>query len=316
MIVNRQDARLGLFVLGAFALFIGLLAYKSAPKVAESSMPLAIRLDQLQGVDAGTPVLLQGYPVGRVDKVELKREGNAYYFLADASIRDGIVLWQGTKASVVAQGFSGAALSLTLPPLDQRAAELQHGATIPGEAGSSFDTVLAKADKLITDLDTSVEDLRAQVQKRGAGVVLDHPAVAKALKDLDATLLAYRGLADQGGHAVASLDPALSDLQASLKQIRTLLDARGGDLDATVKNLASLTQRMDALSAALDEAVRTDQPQAAETLKSVQALTRSMQELVELLKQKPHWVVWGTPSDAAKQKAKDAASQPAPVPAK
>lgn len=311
MIVNRQDARLGLFVLAALGLFIGFLVYKGAPKVAESSMPLAVRLDQLQGVDAGTPVLLQGYQVGRVDRVELKRDGAAYYFIADASIQEGIVLWEGAKAVTTAQGFSGTALSLVLPPLEQRTVELKRGATIPGEAGSSFDTVLAKADKLIGDLDASVNDLRAQFQKRGAGVLLDHPAVAKALKDLDATLRDYQGLANQGSRVVAGLDPALADLQASLKQVRALLDSRSGDLDATLKNLASLTQRLDALSAALDEAVRTDQPQAADTLKSVQSLTRSMQELVELLKQKPHWVVWGSPSDAAKQKAKDAAAQPA-----
>lgn len=311
MIVNRQDARLGFFVLGALALFLGLLVYKSAPKVAASNHVYDIRLDQLQGVDAGTPVLLQGYPVGQVVKVDLKRDGTQYSFIARASIQDGILLWDGTKAAVVGQGLSGTALSLVLPPVDQRTVELREGATLPGEPGSSLDTVIAKADKLITDLDASVNDLRMQFQKRGAGVVLDHPAVAKALKDLDGTLRSYQGLAEQGKHAVAGLDPALADLQASLKQVRTLLDNRSGDLDATLKNLASLTQRMDALSGALDEAVRTDQPQLADTLKGVKDLTASLQELVELLKQKPHWVMWGTPSAAAKQKARDAASQPA-----
>ena len=311
MIVNRQDARLGLFVIAALALFIALLVYKSAPKVTQGARPFAVRLDQLQGVDAGTPVLLQGYPVGRVEKVELKREGTTYYFIASVSIKDSIALWEGTKAVVASQGLSGAALALELPAVDQRLVELRAGATVPGEAGSSIDTVIVKADKLLGDLDGSVNDLRAQFQKRGAGVLLDHPAVAKALKDLDATLKSYQDLAAQGQHTMTGLDPALADLQASLKQVRALLDSHSGDLDATLKNLASLTQRLDALSAAMDDAVRTDQPQAAETLKSVQALTKSMQELVELLKQKPHWVVWGTPSDAAKQKAKDAASQPA-----
>lgn len=308
MIVNRQDARLGVFVLSALALFLGLLVYKSAPKVAASDHAFNIHLDQLQGVEVGTSVLLQGYAVGRVESVQLKREGTVYYFVAKASVQQDILLWQGTKAAVVGQGLSGTALSLVLPPVEQRTAALNDGAMLTGEPGSSLDTVIAKADKLITDLDTSVNDLRNQFQHRGAGVVLDHPAVAKALKDLDGTLRSYQGLAEQGKHTLAGLDPALADVQASLKQVRTLLDNRSGDLDATLKNLGSLTQRMDALSGALDEAVRADQPQLADTLKGVKALTASMQELVELLKQKPHWVVWGTPSDAAKQKAKDAAA--------
>lgn len=308
MIVKRQDARLGLFVLAALALFIGLLAYKSAPTVTASSRPLTIRLDDLQSVDVGTPVLLQGYQIGRVEQVQLNREGTTYSFLVRASIQKDLVLWTGTKAAVIGQGLSGTALALVLPPVDQRGAALAADAVLPGEAGSSLGTVLAKADKLLGDLDGSVNDLRTQFKTRGAGVLLDHPAVAKAMKDLDATLRSYKGLADQGTKTVAGLDPALADLQASLKQVRTLLDNRGGDLDTTVKNLASLTTKLDSLSAALDEAVRTDQPQLAESLKSVNALTKSLHELVELLKQKPHWVVWGTPSDAAKQKAKDAAA--------
>lgn len=308
MIVKRQDARLGFFVLVALALFLGLLAYKSAPAVTATTRPLRIRLDDLQGVDVGTPVLLQGYQVGRVEQVQLNREGTAYSFLIRASIQRDLVLWGGTKASVIGQGLSGTALSLVLPPADQRGVTLAADAVLPGEAGSSLGTVLAKADKLLGDLDGSVNDLRAQFKAKGAGVLLDHPPVAKALKDLDATLRAYKGLADQGQKTVAGLDPALADLQASLKQVRTLLDNRSGDLDTTVKNLASLTTKLDSLSAALDEAVRTDQPQLAESLKSVNALTKSLHELVELLKQKPHWVVWGTPSDAAKQKAKDAAT--------
>lgn len=311
MIVNRQDARLGLFALAAAGLFVGLLAYKSAPKVARSSRPFVVRLDQLQGVAVGTPVLLQGYPVGQVDQVELKREGVAYAFLADVSVRKDIALWQGTKALVVGQGLGGSALSLELPPTDQRVAELKDGATLAGAPGSSLDTVIAKADKLIGDLDGSVADLRAQFQQRGAGVVLDHPAVAKALKDLDATVRSYQGLAEQGQKAAARLDPALADLQASLHQVRALIEGRAGDLDSAIKNFASLAQRLNDLSAALDEAVRTDQPQLAGTLKSVQATAKSLQELVELLKQKPHWAVWGSPSDAARQKAKDEASQPA-----
>ncbi|MBS1767524.1 MAG: MCE family protein [Acidobacteria bacterium] len=309
MIVNRQDARLGAFVLGAAALFIALLVFKSAPKASDSTRPLEVRLDQLQGVEAGTPVLLQGYPVGRVERVDLKREGTAYFFIAETSLRKDITLWQGTKAVVVGQGLSGSALSLALP--EKRESELGPDAVIPGEPGSSLDTVIAKADKLMDDLDGSVNDLRAQFKAKGAGVVLDHPAVAKALKDLDATIRSYQGLALQGQKTVAGLDPALTDLQASLHQVRALLDSRSGDLDATLKNLSSLTQRMDSLSAALDQAVRTDQPQLEGTLQRVQALTKSLQELVELLKQKPHWVVWGTPGDAAKQKAKDTASQPA-----
>ncbi|HJU83878.1 MAG TPA: MlaD family protein [Holophagaceae bacterium] len=310
MIVEKNDFRIGLFVVGAVAAFLGLLAFKNAKQVVEKNYPLRVRLENLEGIDVGTPVLLQGYRVGQVERIRLERDGVDYHLEARIAVREDIRLWEGTRALVEAKGLGSPDIALALPEPAMRLHLLQSESVIPGEAGPSLDHVITQADHLMGSLNASIDDLRARFQKQGAGVVLDHPKVAKALADLDAVLIEHKALAKEGRAVVArggeGMDKVLADLEASLGQVRALLTDHKGDLDQTLTGLAKVTKQMEGLSAALDEAVRTDQPEVKETLQRVQALTTSMQELVTLLKEKPHWVAWGTPSDAAREKARKA----------
>ena len=57
---EKQDARLGLFILLALGFFGGLLAYKNAAVVTEKTYPLVVRLDQMEGLAPGTDVQLKG----------------------------------------------------------------------------------------------------------------------------------------------------------------------------------------------------------------------------------------------------------------
>ena len=60
-----------------------------------------------------------------------------------------------------------------------------------------------------------------------------------------------------------------------------------------------------------------DHPELAQSLKSLRRSLASVEELLELLKQKPSRVVWGTPSEAEREKAKknvEAGKQTPPTP--
>lgn len=311
MIVEKNDFRLGLFVLGALGIVLGLLAFKAAPQMTSRTYPIRVRLDDMGGLQRGTQVLLQGYGVGKVEQLQLRQEGVEYRVEATLALNQDIQLWQGTTARVVGQGLGNPVLSLVLPDSAHRQQPLKPGSEIEGELGSSLDHAITQADRLLGNLNASVEELRARFQQKGAGVFLDHPSVAKALKDLDATLLEYRGLASAGRGLVersgTSLDHSLKDLEQSLGIVKDLLQKRSGDLDQTLGGLATLTQRLNGLTQALQEATTADQPQVLASLVQLRQTLASLEELVNLLKQKPHWAVWGTPTEAAREKAKPGA---------
>lgn len=308
---EKQDARLGFFVLLALALFVGLLAYKNAGAVTERTYRLVVRLDQMEGLVPGTDVQLKGYRVGAVERVDMVQAGVDYHFLAAISVRDDIQLWRGTRAVVAPKGVGSVMLDLRLPAVAERRLALVAGDQIPGEEGVSLVGVLERADRLLANLNASLEAVRDRVQKKGLGDLLEHPSVAQALRLLDGTLREFQALAREGrgvaAHADRSMgqaDKALADLEKSLGVTRALLEKRAPELDRILVNLASVLQQTDGL---LTRFRTEDKPEVEASLKALRRSLDSVEELLHLLKQKPSRVVWGTPSEAERERAKKAA---------
>lgn len=309
MIVERNDAKVGLFVLVGMGLFLALVVLKTARQVVERTYPVQVRLARLEGVDVGTEVQLQGWRVGRVERVELKQEGVAYHFLATLSVKEGIRLWEGTKGAVAAKGLGGVAVSLELPEEAERLKLLPPGAVLPGDSGVSLGGVLEKVDALLANLDGAVSDLRT----KGAGVVLEHPQVRPILRSLQGTLDAYqalgqdaRGLAARSGRSLEELDRGLASLSASGRSVQKLLEERGPDLDRALADLPAVMAQMKALTATLSETLAQERPELEATLKALRRDLEAAEELLEILKRKPNRVVFGTPGEAEREAARKA----------
>ncbi len=318
---EKQDARLGLLVLAALGLFLGLVAYKNAGAVTERTYPLVVRLDQMEGLAPGTDVQLKGYRVGSVQKVEMRQAGKDYHFLARINLREDIQLWRGTRASLSPKGVGSVMLDLKLPELADRTVPLVAGDEIPGDSGISIAGVLERADHLMGSLQAGVDGLRSRIEQKGLGDVLDHPSVRQSLHSLDATLREFqslaqesRGLVSHADRSMGGADKALAALDQSLGTVRTLLEKRGPEIDQILISLAATLKQAEA---ALGRFTAQDHPELAQSLKSLRRSLASVEELLELLKQKPNRVVWGTPSEAEREKARkslEAAKQAPPGP--
>ena len=307
---EKQDARLGLLVLVALALFVALVVYKNAGAVTERSYPLVVRLDEMEGLAPGTDVQLKGYRVGAVERVDMRQEGKDYHFLARISVRDDIQLWRGTRATLTPKGISSVMLDLRLPDLAERTVLLRAGDVIPGEAGVSLTGVLERADRLLASLNAGVDGLRERIERKGLGDLLDHPAVRQSLHSLDGTLREFQSLAREGrglvGHADRSMgeaDKSLASLDKSLTTVRALLEKHGPELDQILLSLAATLKQAETFMGRFNA---EDHPALEQSLKSLQRSLASVEELLELLKQKPNRVVWGTPSQAERDRAKKA----------
>lgn len=315
---EKQDARLGLLVLVSLGLFLGLLVYKNAETVTERTYPLVVRLEQMEGLARGTDVQLKGYKVGTVQRVDMRQEGRDYHFLARIDVREDIRLWRGTRANLAAKGVGSVMLDLRLPELAQRLDLLTPGEELPGDAGVSIAGVLERADRLLASLTAGVDGLRARVAARGLGDLLEHPSLRQPLRSLDGTLREFQALAQESrglvGHADRSMgqaDKSLAALEESLAAVRTLLTRRGPELDQILVSLAATLKQAEAT---LGRFAVEDHPELAVSLKSLRRSLAAVEELLELLKQKPSRVVWGTPSDAERERARKAAEGTQPRP--
>ena len=306
---EKQDARLGLLVLGALALFLALVAYKNAGAVTERSYPLVVRLEQMEGLAPGTDVQLKGFRVGSVERVDMRLEGKVYHFLARIAVREDIRLWRGTRANLAPKGVGSVMLDLRLPEVAERQVLLVAGDEIPGDSGVSIAGVLERIDRLMASLQAGVDGLRERLERKGLGDVLEHPSVRQALQSLDGTLKEFQALAKESrglvGHADRSMgeaDKALVALDQSLTTVRQLMEKRGPELDQILVSLASTLKQADAF---MSRFTAQDHPELEQSLKSLRRSLASVEELLELLKQKPSRVVWGTPSEAEREKAKE-----------
>ena len=305
---EKQDAGLGLLVLVALALFVGLVAYKKAGAVTERTYPLVVRLDQMEGLAPGTDVQLKGYRVGSVERVDMRQEGKDYHFLARIALREDIKLWRGTRASLAPKGVGSVMLDLKLPDLAERTVPLAAGDESPGDSGVSIAGVLERTDHLMVSLQAGVDGLRSRIERKGLGDVLDHPSIHQALRSLDGTLKEFQTLAKESrglvGHADRSMgeaDKALASLDQSLSSVRALMERRGSEVDQILVSLAATLRQAEAFMGRFAD---QDHPELAQSLKSLRRSLASVEELLEILKQKPSRVVWGTPSEAEREKAK------------
>ena len=97
---ERDDAKVGLLVLAALALFISLALHRTLRVALNREVVHKVRLENVADLPVGTEVQLGGLRVGQVKAIEMERRGVEYRFVATLGLRPDIVLWRGTKGVV------------------------------------------------------------------------------------------------------------------------------------------------------------------------------------------------------------------------
>jgi phospholipid/cholesterol/gamma-HCH transport system substrate-binding protein len=324
---ERDDAKIGLLVLAAVALFLGLVLHRSLSALVKKESTVQVRLVNVSGLEIGTEVQLQGHRVGQVNGIELQREGEEYFFLATLGLRPDIVLWKGTLAVVSSKGLGSAFIDLDLPPQENRHRRIEANEVLIGETGASLGTLITEVQGFVQNLNGSLEELKAHLKEKGLGAVLEHPQVRQVLVDLDATLIQFRKVAlrgdallKHGQDSTETLDRGLSSLERSAGMVESLLSKRSGNIDDIIGNLDALLKELQGLSTDMHTLLKDSGPELEESLKALHRNLKSTEELLEILKSKPSRVVWGTPSAAEKEAARQRVEerrkqeQPAPPP--
>lgn len=311
MRLERDDAKIGLLVVLALGVFAGLLFHRGLTAALKKEAHYKVALDSAPDLAPGTEVQLQGLRVGQIDAIKLERQGVEYRFLADLGLRTDILLWPGTRAVVVSKPLGGAFIDLQLPPAELRQGALPPGSVLPSAASGSVAALVDDATHLVANLDAAVTDLRTSFKAKGAGVVVDNPKIAKVLSDLDATLVAFRKLAEEGQvlarHGDATMrtaDQGLASLDRSLATVQGLLERRSGDLESIITHLDATLKASEGLVKEARAALEKAGPDADEVLKALDRNLTSTEELLEILKPVPHRVVWGKPSEAEREAAR------------
>jgi paraquat-inducible protein B len=169
--------------------------------------------------------------------------------------------------------------------------------------------LVAQAEVTLHSFEAAANALRATTTSG----VLEAPAVKELLEKVGAMIHQYellgreaRGFVVKGGHSLGSVDETLATLRADLDDLDGMLKRREPDLENALKAVPKTLDETQKLMTRLRTATDRLEPHTQDTFKRLERVLRDVEELMELLKQKPSRVMWGKPSTEERDNARKA----------
>jgi phospholipid/cholesterol/gamma-HCH transport system substrate-binding protein len=253
--------------------------------VFEQTQRLVLLVDDSEGVRVGMDMTFSGFPIGRVNRVELSPEGNAR-ILIDVPKKDAHWLRTSSMFTLVRSLVGGATLRaysgvLTDPPLPDGAERK----VLVGDTAAELPIVVAAARELLGNLNqltaqesslaVSLDNVKTLTEKmngpQGAmGALLGNESDAKkitaALDRVNSLLARLDGMAAKADAQVLGPDGLVAGSRTTVTQLNAVLaDARGtlkkvdavlADVQAVAGNAREATTDLGALRGEVDATVR------------------------------------------------------------
>jgi phospholipid/cholesterol/gamma-HCH transport system substrate-binding protein len=242
--------------------------------VFEATQRLVLVADDSEGVLVGMDMTFSGFPIGRVQRIELGKNGKAR-ILIDVPLKDAnwlrsssvFTIERGLVGDTHIRAFSG---MLTDPPLPPDAERM----VLRGDVAAEIPRLVASARTLLDNLgtmtssDSSLNTSLANIQSltrafngrygvmggalggdENARKIMEAVDHANALlAKTDQRVFGKRGVMDDAQATVAQLNGVLSDARASLKKLDTVL----ADAQAISSNARSATTDLGLLRSEVD----------------------------------------------------------------
>jgi phospholipid/cholesterol/gamma-HCH transport system substrate-binding protein len=237
----KNETKVG--VLAAFAIALLIIGYNflKGNSIFSSETTLYARYTQVDGLGVSKPVLINGFQIGRVDKLELKSDGS---IIATLKIKDEYQIPKNTLARLESTDLlGGKAIVMVLGNSKEMAPDgFTLNANVEKSLMESVQPVQKKAEMIITKMDsilTSVNSiLNPNFQKN---VDKSFSSIASTLGSLEATSKKVDAL-------VGSESSKLSNILSNVEAITVNFKNNGAKIDAILANLNAVTDKAAALN--------------------------------------------------------------------
>ena len=231
---NRNYIIVGLFVLSALAGLLVWLALLTGRTGATDSY--YVLYDNVMGLQSGTQVLFEGYPIGFIDGIEPVADSERQRFRVDVSVQRGWRIPANSLARITAPGLlsafaidirTGSARTLLAP-----------GDAIPGVAAPVVLDVVAQVNDLLR------EKVDPWLSEMASGTLAISANLEGFTVDLGNTMSRVDKLI--GETNLSRIDQILVNLEASTENVASV----AADLDDTQRIIQQLLNNVDGVIAA------------------------------------------------------------------
>ncbi|TKC10317.1 MCE family protein [Pedobacter polaris] len=237
----KNETKVG--VLAAFAIALLIIGYNflKGNSIFSSETELFAMYTQVDGLGVSKPVLINGFQIGRVDKLELQADGR---IKATLKIKDEYQIPINTVARLESTDLLGGKAVVMILGNSKEYAEDGYvlNANVERSLMESVQPVQKKAELIITKMDsilTSVNSiLNPSFQKN----------VDKSFTSIASTLGALEATSKKVDALVGSESSKLSSILSNVEAITANFKNNGAKIDAVLTNLNTVTDNVAALN--------------------------------------------------------------------
>jgi len=155
-----NEAKVGILITIVLAILFGLTWKSGNYRVSQKSYMITVVFKNVDGVELNSPVMLNGFEIGRVRKLEVAYGDDPHVQLT-LWLKGEIKIPKGSKAMVKNMGFMGEKyIGLIMPSGNQ--GYLAPGETIVGENPASFENIMQEGEAIAKN----VKEISQQLNER------------------------------------------------------------------------------------------------------------------------------------------------------
>ncbi|MEZ6055241.1 MAG: MlaD family protein [Planctomycetaceae bacterium] len=300
---RQMQFRVGLFVLIAFACGIGLVVrFGDVRKYWEESYPLALQFETAPGVTVGTPVQLNGIPIGEVREVLLDDLQPGVLVVVD--IQEQYTLRKDSRPSIVRSLLGDSTIEFS-PGVSQEA--LPPNKRIPGYAPQDPMEIVKRLEENVSKTLATFEETSQEWREVGRSLnslmatregqlddVIEQTATAlaeftAAMKNANETIVATNQFVNDPElqkhlrETMRTLPLIADETRQTLLTARETIAATQDVVASTRVSIDKVNQNLDKVNANLDQVQAATAPLAAHSKTMVARLDGSLLQMESLL---------------------------------
>jgi phospholipid/cholesterol/gamma-HCH transport system substrate-binding protein len=264
----KTEVRVGLIVVLAAVLFVGMLVFLGRGLFAEPGYQIRIVFTNAEGLTPGTVVRMAGVQIGTVRSLELTPDNRAEVRIR---IRPGVEIARGSRFLIATTTLLGQRHLSVVPA--QAGPAIEPGEVVAGESPFTIDAIYQRIDQLSADLSEVVQEVRGVVRSSN-----------EVVSNLNLTVLAVRDVvADPALRA--SLLSAAANVEAATARLDSVVAEVGGDAQATARNLRVMSAELAQIASLIETFVQDvagDGVMSAQIRQTMTSIERTAQRIDDM----------------------------------
>ena len=226
-----NEIKTGFLAVFSIALFIFGYSYLKSNDIFVGDRTFYAVYSDVEGVVNGTPVTINGFPVGSIQKISFTKNNN---LLVKFRIENDIKFSKNSLAQIYETGLIGGKALAIIPAYDNDSYAIDNDTLNSAIAPGLTDLV----NKKITNLQVKIESMVVS-----ADSVLNN--INKVFDDSTKNNLKV---------SVANFNQTITDLKATSASIKNIIQTNQSGIDASLNNIKSFTRDFSEISAELNDA--------------------------------------------------------------